>query len=144
MGIINKMLLSTKAQMALEYMAVVGFTTITIIILIAISFTYSKDVDDQIVLNQAERIVKNIVNNAESVYYFGEPSKVKLTVYFPQKIENIIITNNEINFVVRTKNGLTDVFKESAVNISGNLPTSYGYHDVIIEAKGNYVWINST
>ena len=100
--------------------------------MIAISFTYSKDVDDQIALNQAERIVKNIVNNAESVYYFGEPSKVRLTVYFPQKIENVTITNNEINFVVRTKNGLTDVFKESTVNISGNLPTSYGYHDIII------------
>lgn len=135
---------NNKAQISIEYMSIVGLTTLIVIFLLWVSLYYSNEVEDTIKLNQLDSIGKEIVDNAESVYYFGQPSKVTLKVLIPKGITQINVTPNELLFKVRTKSGITDMFYRSNVELQGNISSSYGYHDIIIEAREGYVWINST
>lgn len=138
------MRLKKRAQVSIEYMAVVGITTIVVISLLLISNYYSKEVENTINTNQIDRIAKEIVDTAESMYYFGEPSKTTLKIYIPDRIKNITITQNELNLRVLTPSGETDMFYFSNVPLAGNLSPSHGFHYVKIEAKGGLVWINGT
>jgi len=133
-----------RGQVSIEYMIIVGIATVVIISLLAISNYYSKEVETTINTNQIDRIAKEIVDTAESMYYFGEPSKTTIKVFIPEGIKHINISNNELNFKVRTQTGLTDMSYGSSVPMQGNLPYSYGFHYVTIEAKEGYVWINGT
>ena len=133
-----------KAQISIEYMSIVGITTIIVIFLLWVSIYYSNEVEDTIKLNQLDSIGKDIVDNAESVYYFGQPSKVTLNVLIPDGVTQINLTSDELLFKVRTKSGITDMFYPSSVALQGYISSSYGYHDIVIEAKEGYVWINGT
>ena len=88
--------------------------------------------------------MREIIDNAEYVYYFGEPSKITMKIFIPKEVEQIDVHTNEINFRVATPNGDTDIHHTSAVNLSGSISDSYGFHYLTIEARGGYVWLNST
>lgn len=133
-----------RGQISVEYLLVVGLTTIVVIFLLAISDYYSREVENTINTNQIDRIAKEIVDTAESMYYFGEPSKTTIKLFIPKGIEEINVSNNELNFRVRTQNGVTDMFYRSSVPLQGDISYSYGLHNIIIEARGGYVWINGT
>lgn len=133
-----------QGQISLEYMSIVGLATLVAISLLALSHYYSKQTEITINTNQIDRIGKEIVDTAESMYYYGEPSRTTLKVYIPDGINEISIGNNELNFKVRTKEGEADMFYSSSVNLQGNISTVYGFHYITIEAREGYVWINST
>lgn len=139
-----KLFQKKRGQISLEYLLVVGLTTIIVIFLLAISGYYSREVETTINTNQIDAIAKEIVDTAESMYYFGEPSKTTIKVFIPRGIEEINVSANELNFKVRTQSGLTDMFYRSSVPLQGGISYSYGLHYVIVEARGGYVWINGT
>ncbi len=132
-----------KSQVAMEYIILVGFVLVIIIPLIVLFYSQSSDITVQVKSQQVQSIGQNIVDNAESVYYLGEPSKVQIKIQLPENIKNTSINSKSIVFTLRTESGLTDVVVPSRVNISGSLPKSSGIHLVIIENKGNYVNITS-
>lgn len=132
---------SRKGQLSMEYLTLVGFVVVIIIPMTIIYITYSDQSEDQIVSNQVDSIAKKIGDTAETVYYLGEPSKTRIRTYFPQNIDNISIAGREIVFYVRTKHGVDEVVISMPVNVSGTLEPTSGIHNVIIEAKGNYVEI---
>ena len=136
--------MSNKSQISMEYMLIIGFSTFIIIVLLIIAQTYSSEINDQIITNQLDRVAKEIVNNAESLYYFGDPSSITIRAYIPSNIKDIDIIGNEITFTVRTKQGDTDMSYPSNVNLEGNISVSYGYRDIEITAREGYVWINGT
>lgn len=133
-----------RGQISIEYMAVIGITTVVVISILAISNYYSRQIEDTISTNQIDRIGKEVIDIAESMYYFGEPSKTTLKVFIPKGIKNITITQNELVFNVTTGSGLTEMAYSSAVPIEGNISRSYGLRYIKIEAKGGKVWINGT
>jgi uncharacterized protein (UPF0333 family) len=133
-----------RGQISLEYMAVVGITTIVAISLLVLSNYYSKQIGDTIDTTQLDGIAKDIVDTAQSVYYFGEPSKSTLKVYLPKGITSVTVGPDQINFRIRTDSGETDVFYPSDVTLQGGIPTAYGFHYITIEAREGYVWINGT
>jgi len=119
-----------RGQISLEYMAIVGLTTLIAISLLAISTYYSNQVRETIDSSQIDAIGKQIVDTAESVYYFGPPSKTTLKVFIPKS--------------VRSNHGSSEYFYLSSVPLMGNISSSYGFHYVSVESKEGYVWINST
>ena len=133
-----------QGQISLEYMSIVGLATLIAISLLALSHYYSKQTEITINTNQIDRIGKEIIDSAESMYYYGEPSRTTIKAYIPDGINEINIGNNELNFKVRTKGGETDMFYSSSVDLQGNISTAYGFHYITIEAREGYVWINST
>ncbi len=133
-----------EAQASVEYMAIFGITTVLVLFILATSFYYSRQTQDEINTNQLDGIAKGIVDKAESVYYFGEPSKSTMRVFLPKGIQSVAVKPSEIDFRVYTQSGPTDIFYSSRVPLQGNLSSVYGYHDIVIEARQGFVWINST
>ncbi|MBW2981018.1 hypothetical protein KY360_06400 [Candidatus Woesearchaeota archaeon] len=135
---------SERGQISLEYMAIVGIATMVAISLLAISYFYSKGTESTINTQQIDRVAKEIVDTAESMYYYGEPSRTTIKAYLPDGINEITVGPDELSFRVRTPSGETDIFYPSSVSLQGNISTEYGFHYITIEAKEGYVWINST
>ncbi|MBW2975192.1 class III signal peptide-containing protein [Candidatus Woesearchaeota archaeon] len=133
-----------RGQVALEYMILIGLTTVIVIFLLVMSNYYSKGVENTINTNQIDRMGKELIDKAESMYYFGQPSRTTVKAFIPKGIESINITSNEINFRVKTEGGTADMFYSSFVPLKGNITSSYGLHYIIIEAREGYVWINGT
>ena len=133
-----------KAQVSMEYLSIIGFVVIIVSILIVISTVYSRQVNDQILLNQADRLAKDIVDSAEKVYYWGPPSRITLKSYIPAGIQSIQIISNEVVFTVRTQNGLSDISYKAPVNITGYINNSEGLRNIRIESQTNFVYINGS
>jgi len=133
-----------KSQVSMEYLLIIGFSVFIIIILLAVAQTYSTEINDQVTANQLDRLAKEIINNAESLYYFGDPSSVKIKAYIPSNIQTIDITDKELTFTVRTKQGDTDISYTSNVDLDGEISTAYGYKNIEISAREGYIWINGT
>lgn len=134
---------SKKAQISIEYMSILGFVLIIISILVVLSYVYSRQIEDQIIINQIDKLAKEIVDSAESVYYFGEPTKTTIKAYMPDKIEQINISSDGISFWIRTQNGISDIAYSSSVNLSGTLSNAPGIRYIQIEAHEGYVWISN-
>lgn len=133
-----------RAQVGLEYMFIIAITTVVVIALLGISGYYTREVEDSISESQLDAIGKDIIDKAESVYYFGEPSRIVINVFIPKGIDSITVNENELSFKFKTPGGQSDMFYKSNVPIQGSIQSSYGVHNVIIESREGHVWINGT
>jgi hypothetical protein len=111
--------------------------------LLLIYYTYTSDSSDSVATSQALQIARRIVDSAESVYYLGKPSQTTLKLNFPDRIASTNLSNREVVFKIKTKNGITDVVEVSSVNMSGSLPTPQGIHIITVKAEDGYVQITS-
>ena len=132
-------MLNRNSQMSVEYMVIIGFITVITIPLIIIYYTFTQDSKDEISSAQINQIAKTISDSAESVYYFGEPSQTNLKIDMPDNVVLSNLSNNEIVFRIKTRNGQADIVQSSLVNITGSLPVKKGIYTVTIKAKLNYV-----
>ena len=133
-----------KSQVSIEYLFIIGFVALITIPLIVIYFSYSADSKDLVSTSQALQIARKIIDSAESVYYLGSPSQTTLKLNFPSGIVSTNLSNREIVFKIRTRNGVTDVAEVSSVNLSGNLPLTAGVHTVTLKAESGYVQVSYT
>jgi len=129
------MLNMRRTQVAMEYMVIIGFVSITIIFLISISNLYQRDITDQVVLNQADQLAREIVDAAESVYFLGEPSKTTISTSIPARVNQITIGNREVAFEVKTGSGISNISYSSLVNLTGELSNHEGKRTISLEAR---------
>lgn len=132
-----------KSQVSVEYLLVMGFTTLMTIPLLLIYYTYSSDTTDSVAISQSIQIARKVVDASESVYYLGKPSQTTLKFNFPDRIQSTNLSNREVVIKVKTQAGVTDIVQVSAVNMSGTLPTSQGIHVLTITADDGFVQITS-
>ena len=133
----------TNAQVSVEYMMLIGFTTIITIPLIIIYQSFIQESNENISSTQINQVARNIVDSAESVYYLGEPSQTTLKVNMPANVALANLSSSqEIVFKIRTSLGMSDIVQKSAVNISGSLPIKEGAYTITIKAKSNYVEVS--
>jgi hypothetical protein len=93
--------LRLKGQVATENILMVAIGFMVLIPLIALFYDYSTDQTDEIMAQQVGKVGREIVDNAETVYYMGEPSRIALDVSFPDTIKSIQIVNDrELVFYV--------------------------------------------
>ncbi len=132
-----------RAQVSMEYLIIVGFVAVITIPLILIFNTHSTEMNEHIVSNQANHIASKIVEAAESVYYLGETSKVTFKVKIPKNVNAISIGNQEVVFYIKKQNGVDHVVKYSPVPINGSVSSQAGIYDIVVESKGDYVWVSN-
>ena len=132
-----------KSQVSVEYLLIIGFTTLMTIPLLLIYYSYSNESKDYVASAQALQIARNIVDASESVFYLGKPSQTTLKLNFPENIYSTNLSSREVVFKIKTANGISDIVQVSSVNISGSLPTSPGIHIITIKADDGYVQITS-
>lgn len=132
-----------KSQVSVEYMFIMGFAALMTIPLLLIYYTYTSDSSDTVATSQALQIARKIVDSAESVYYLGKPSQTTLKLNFPERIYSTNLSNREVFFKIKTKNGITDVVEISSVNLTGTLPITQGIHIITVKAEEGYVQVSS-
>jgi uncharacterized protein (UPF0333 family) len=130
-----------RAQTSIEYLIIVGFAFAAIAILFIVYYEHDASTKAQVMVSQVDRIAKKVVDSAESVYFMGAPTRSRLKVYMPSNIEEITITNNEINFRVRTAEGISDLDYSTEINITGNLSSSQGIKYISVIAQPGNVCI---
>ena len=131
-----------RAQVAMEYLIIIGFVAIITLPLVIIFQTHSRETTQDIASTQVYQIAKRIADGAETVYYLGEPSKITIKTYFPPEVENASIGSNEIVFIVRRGSNEDEIVVYTPVNITGNVSSTQGVHYINIESKGEYVWVS--
>ena len=133
-----------RGQISLEYLIIVGFVAAITIPLIIIFNTHSSEMNEQVIANQADNIASKIVDSAESVYYLGEFSKITFRTFIPKKINAITIGDNEVVFFVKKLNGVDHVVKYSSVPINGSISAQSGTYDIVVESRGDHVWVSNS
>jgi len=114
-----------KAQSALEYLLIMVLTLGIIVPTIYLIYSYSKQSTEQIIYPQINDIGINIINNAESVYYSGDYSKIVIEVNMPDKINDIYILNNkELVFNISTALGDNEMIFFTNSNLTSNSCTA--------------------
>ena len=131
-----------RAQIAMEYLIIVGFVAVITLPLVIIFQTHSRETSDDITATQVYQISKRIADASETVYYLGKPSRVTLKAYFPSEINSIAIGSNEIVFVVDRGRLEDEIVVYTPINVSGNLSVSQGVHYITVESRGDYVWVS--
>jgi hypothetical protein len=82
----------------MEHLIVVFLSILLLIPIINLFYSYSTKQTDEMVSNQVLQIGSRAMDNAETVYYMGSPSKITLDENFPAKIKNISILRNGDNY----------------------------------------------
>jgi hypothetical protein len=137
-----------KAQSALEYLMVIALVLGIIVPVTYLFFNYTSGSNIEIVDAQVNRIGRNIIDTAESVYYSGKSSKIVVELNMPENVEDVyIIAERELVFKVITELGETETVFFSDIDITiaeeGDLSSlaGSGLKKVKIESDGTKVLI---
>ena len=121
--------LSVHAQVATEYLMLVGICLIIIAALTGYSFI---QYGDSTSISQSTQAMKEIQESANKVYSLGEGSAVITNISLPGEIISFTASGKSIIMTRGMAPSLnTDVF-EFDFNVSGPLPTSQGYHTLVV------------
>jgi hypothetical protein len=128
-----------KAQISMEYLAVLGIALLMLLPLGMIVYNHINFSNTEVNNQQARLIAKKIVENAESVYYVGYPTKTTIRAYFPENLVNATIYEKTILFILEDG---TYIEENSYVNLTGFLPNTSGTYEVQIQATQDQVNIS--
>ncbi|UCD03064.1 MAG: hypothetical protein JSV63_00295 [Candidatus Aenigmatarchaeota archaeon] len=123
-----------KAQAAFEYMLVVILVLAFLVPLWTYMLSVNKEASDELSLSYAKNAVESITSAADLVYSQGPPAKVRITVFIPDGVEEVNITNRTVNFRVAFSAGVTGIFALSRARLNGTIPTKRGTYWLEIEA----------
>lgn len=132
-----------RAQVAIEYLFIVGIVLVAISILTAIIWQQSEVATRT---NQAQIAADSIAHAADSIYAQGPGAKTQINVYFPNGYEPSAssIGDRKIVINVFTPAGSTDALSITKANITGSLPTDNGYKVLTLEIIGGQVSVTSS
>jgi len=132
-----------KSQISMEYIVILGFVMIVIIGILGMALFYSGSIKDRIKVIQVNNFANKIISTAESVYYYGEPSKATISVYLPEGVKNVTIMENSLIISTQVSSGLEKSSFSSNVPIDGNIAATSGIKKIVVMADGNKTIINS-
>jgi uncharacterized protein (UPF0333 family) len=118
----------------MEYLLVVAFSFALLAAIAFVALTASSSFGSEVSASQVQKIGNQIVDAADAVYYSGPPAKKTLTLYFPQMIKNVTLSGKNVIFTMQGDGGDYDYSVSSASNLTGDLRTFSGLHNIIIEA----------
>ncbi len=130
------------AQIAMEYLTVIGISLLILVPLGVIVNDYINYSSERVAEQQVVEISRKIVDTARTVYFFGYPTRLKLKMYFPPGIESAEVIPHGVVFILKTVNTEHDYYQYSEVNLTGNLTTVSGIHYVLVKAMPDYVNIS--
>lgn len=137
-------MINIKAQVATEYLVIIGLVLVLIIPLTILYSKYSSESSYSITSAKIDSISNEIISAANQVNVYGKDTQVKLTLDFPDNLESINFDNKEIIFKIRGKNNeVSEIVKVSDVSLYvGSFPVTPGKKNVIIKSLGNSILIN--
>ncbi|MEK6835240.1 MAG: hypothetical protein AABX61_03190 [Nanoarchaeota archaeon] len=135
-------MISIKSQVATEYLVIVGLALIILIPLTILYSRYSGESSYAVTTSKVDSISKEIISNANQVNVYGKDTQVKLSLDFPQGIESISFSGNEIMFTIKNNNNeISEIVKVADTQfVTRTYPTiTAGRKNVIVKSLGNSV-----
>jgi uncharacterized protein (UPF0333 family) len=131
-----------KAQVAIEYLAVISFALLVLIPYTLYLQSVSRNLNEENDLTIASNSVQKIGQISDWVYSQGKPAKTTILIQIPRNVEEISFNGKMMNWKIRTSSGTSDIYYISVANLTGNLPKNPGYYNVLIQAVENGVNIS--
>jgi uncharacterized protein (UPF0333 family) len=155
-----------RGQAAVEFLMVVGVAFTMLVPALYLFTQYSSTSNQIVIASQVERIGKEIISSAESVYYYGKNSKSTIKLSFPEKINSIYLNPkknktcaedtitddtdscvSELVFNVSIFGGESHFVFYTPINITLNITSEYSMQDAVqaglkslaIESYGDYI-----
>lgn len=110
--------------------------------LVIVFFYNTQSFNDNLSITQADKVASQILSTSQSVYYMGEPSQRIITVYMPQNVVNISLSNNSILFIMQQGGSMYPIMRSTNMMFRGNISTYPGLHNIKIQAVNNSVLIS--
>lgn len=123
-----------KAQISVEYFIVlgIGIALLSTYLLSSYDTLYSNQVTNEI--SMTKESLEKIAKTADFVAMQGTPAKQKISVCFPVSIKNCTIEGKTLDCSLF--NG-RQVYYDSKVNLTGQLPSGGGCYYLSIKAEEN-------
>lgn len=128
-----------KGQTAFEYLVLFSLVLAVLSVLMLYSQQITEANREELIVANAITAVNKIVEASNIVYTQGKPSQITLSVYIPERIEDIEISNKRILMKVIVTSGITDVFAMSKAPLQGLISTTSGMKKIKVIAEGSYV-----
>ncbi len=132
-----------KSQVSMEYILITAFSLLIVMPMVILFFQYSQAYNEDVNINQANKVMDEILNAAETVHYLGEPSQKTISVYFPKNIETIVLSDGYFAFTINPGERPFTMYRTAEINFTGDISTSAGLHTLRIRAVNNTVNIGS-
>lgn len=130
-----------KSQISMEYILVTAFSLLIAIPLVLLFFQQSQSFNDEVSVQQANKVLDEILVASKTVYYLGEPSQKTINVYFPQYISGAEFGYGYLSLEINTSLSSYRIYRYAAINFTGNITTTPGLHVLRILAENNSVYI---
>lgn len=124
-----------KAQVALEYLIVVGLIVAILTPFWVYVSLYSTDIEFGFKTEYARTAVNRITDASDFINAQGVPAKVRLRIYFPKGIDSTSVSGKKVTITLSGN----PIYSESIADLIGDLPTSSGYHYITIKSEEDYV-----
>ena len=131
-------------QTAFEYLMLFSLALTILAVLVLYSQQMTERNREDIRVANAITAVNKIAEAADIVYTQGKPSQITVSVYIPEGIESIDISNNKILMKVNIASGLSDIFAFSKAELEGSIQTISGMKKIKVIAEENYVNITES
>ena len=114
-----------RGQSAFEYLMLFSFVFAILVFLTNYSQQMTERNREDIILSNAITAVNKIADNANIVYIQGKPTEMTISVYIPEMVSSINISDNRILIKVSISSGVSDIFAVSKATLQGYIsPTS--------------------
>ena len=121
---------------------VVGFSFLIMIPIIILFYSESAHLEDEIIAAQAQRVMNELIDAIDTVYYLGAPSKQTIKLYFPKKIEQVTVHDDAITFRIDSSlGGSYDLTGYAGTNMTGTIDKYSGIHLITVIAGNSSVTI---
>ncbi|RLE41996.1 hypothetical protein DRJ19_04895, partial [Candidatus Woesearchaeota archaeon] len=125
-----------QGQVSIEYITLTAF----LIMVLAVVFIYAQiALQDSLTVGRASAAIKKIASAAEQAYALGPGTKLIVEVEFPQNIQNIKISDNEINANVSISSGTTQIYEYTDAKLTGSITPYAGLQQIPILVQRNGV-----
>ena len=132
-----------KSQVGIEFIIMFSFLSFVLIVIVSIALFYNLGIKDELKITQVSNYANKIVSTAETVFYYGSPSKATISVYLPENVQSITLTDEGMIIETQLNSGIPKNLYTSAIPLEGNLSTSPGIHKVVITAYDTKVTIQT-
>jgi hypothetical protein len=116
-----------RGQFSVETIFIIAISSAFLIPMMYFFYDFLTSSSDGIVQNQLARLGQGFIDTANTVYNYGDGTKIVVDYSFPDKILNMSIQNNDtLVFKTGSKSGPMDLSFPFGINVTGNFsPSDY-------------------
>ncbi len=141
-----------KGQFAMEYFLVVGFSLVIITPMIFLLYSEYGSTRTEVQYEHLVELSREIIFQAEKLYYQGPPSQTTMQAYFPPGILEMTIFDDGsilgayLEFAIEDSPGQVSQWSRVPIKIDDGFVPFQGLHVLVLQVKtdasGQYVLIS--